>query len=149
MLILAYIVPIAVVAWMLARRRRSWLQPLAPGIQELIRFGLLMLALLGVAGGAWGIGLRLVEEGEEGANAWLALVLFAALALGAALYASGVVVWRGPLALRLRRVGWILVVVALAVPSTLTLALPVAALLVVGLEYVPRHDSPAPFAASA
>lgn len=83
------------------------------------------------------IGLLLL--GNDGAttpgNISLLLLVF-----GGVLYAWGLVRWRTPDGLGSRRVGWTLVVAALAVPSTLTLLLPVASLLVLTLRPVgERH----------
>jgi hypothetical protein len=47
--------------------------------------------------------------------------------------------WRGGQALGLRILGWVLLVTALVIPSTLTLGLPVVALLVVPLASIPEQ----------
>jgi hypothetical protein len=59
-------------------------------------------------------------------------------------YAVGVALWRGQTAFALRLAGWTLMVLCLAVPSTLTLALPVVALLCLSLVRIPAAPSPRP-----
>jgi hypothetical protein len=61
----------------------------------------------------------------------------AAVSLGGAAYAAGLLAWRGGQALGLRILGWVLMVMALVIPSTLTLGLPLVALLVVALPPIP------------
>jgi chemotaxis signal transduction protein len=70
------------------------------------------------------------------ADSPLASAMGGTLIAGAALYIAGVILWRGRTAYVVRFVGWLLVTAPLAVPSTLTLALPLAALLVVSLTEV-------------
>lgn len=58
------------------------------------------------------------------------------LVLGAVAYTVGIALWIGRLAYACRLTGWIAIVTALSVPSTLTLAMPLAALLVVTVSRV-------------
>jgi hypothetical protein len=51
-------------------------------------------------------------------------------------YAAGLLAWRGGQALGLRILGWILMVTAFAIPSTLTLGLPLVALLALALASI-------------
>lgn len=60
------------------------------------------------------------------------------LAFGGIVYASGLVRWRAPAGFLLRRAGWFLVVAALAFPTTLTLLMPLASLLVLTLRSTPE-----------
>lgn len=70
------------------------------------------------------------------------ITLGAILSGGSVLYVVGAAVWRGYAAYRLRVVGWCLIVGVLSVPSTLTLALPVAALMAAVLVEVPVAGRP-------
>ena len=63
----------------------------------------------------------------------------AAVSLGSVVYAAGLLAWRGGRALGLRVVGWVLMVAALAIPSTLTLGLPLVALLALTLAPIPQQ----------
>ena len=65
------------------------------------------------------------------------LALGALLIGGSFLYVVGAALWRGYAAYGLRVVGWCLVAAVLSVPSTLTLALPVVALMAAVLVEVP------------
>jgi hypothetical protein len=55
------------------------------------------------------------------------------------MYAAGLLTWRGGQALGLRVLGWVMMVAALAIPSTLTLGLPLVALLALTLAPVPEQ----------
>jgi hypothetical protein len=57
--------------------------------------------------------------------------------VGALLYAVGLGLWLDRTALGLRLSGWMLMAAALVVPSTLTLALPVVAAMVVTVANIP------------
>jgi hypothetical protein len=97
------------------------------------RYERLARALGAIAGIAFAyLGLRLF--GGDGAT-MISNVLSLLLVFGGVLYALGLLPWRMSLGLVSRRVGWLLVVAALIVPSTLTLlALPVASLLLLTLR---------------
>lgn len=62
------------------------------------------------------------------------------LAFGGIVYALGLVRWRAPAGFALRQSGWLLVVAALAVPTTLTLLMPLACLLVLTVRSTPEPD---------
>jgi hypothetical protein len=64
----------------------------------------------------------------------LGLIVLLMLLLGSILSLCGFVLWHERTGFALRLAGWLLVVVALAVPSTLTLLLPLAALLAITLH---------------
>lgn len=66
------------------------------------------------------------------------LVVLFSLFLGSLLYLCGLALWQERSGFALRLTGWILVVSALAVPSTLTLLLPVACLLALALSSAPE-----------
>jgi hypothetical protein len=59
--------------------------------------------------------------------------LWASVIVGSALYSAGAASWTGDRAFWLRGIGWILMAVAFVVPSTLTLGLPLVALLAFAL----------------
>lgn len=100
------------------------------------RFELVARVLGAVAGvGFASIGLLLLGNEEATVMGTTSLLL---LAFGGLVYASGLVPWRTPAGLAVRRAGWFLVVAALALPSTLTLLMPVASLLVLTLRSVPE-----------
>jgi len=63
----------------------------------------------------------------------------AAVSLGGVVYAAGLLAWRGGQALDLRILGWVLMVTALVIPSTLTLGLPLVALLALALAPIPEQ----------
>lgn len=93
--------------------------------------------VLGVVAGIGFASIGLLLLGNEGATT-LGNIALLLLVFGGVLYAWGLVRWRTSDGLVSRRVGWILVVAALAVPSTLTLLMPVASLLVLTLRPVVR-----------
>jgi hypothetical protein len=96
-----------------------------------------MVVTLAVAGlGVMLIAVQAPEE-QSGIYRWSGYAVGAALLGGALLYAAGVYRWYGRTAFALRLWGWVLVTAALAVPSTLTLALPLAAAMVVTVATVP------------
>jgi hypothetical protein len=61
------------------------------------------------------------------------------VSLGGVAYAAGLLAWRGGQALGLRILGWVVMVTALAIPSTPTLGLPLVALLVFALAPIPEQ----------
>lgn len=91
------------------------------------------------------IGVLLLVAVEETTS--MSLVLPLMLVAGGLAYAWGIVRWRAAGGTLVRWAGWILLVGALIVPSTLTLLLPVACLLVTQLrepEAAQRFGSTAP-----
>jgi hypothetical protein len=136
MLDLAYLVLLGAVAWAVVQRRRPWVRRLSgPGRRRLR----LVMMLLTVAVAGLGILLIAVQAPEEqsGIYRWSGYAVGATLVVGALLYAVGLYRWHGRAAFALRLSGWLLVTAALAVPSTLTLALPLAAAMVVTVAAVP------------
>jgi hypothetical protein len=102
------------------------------------------LALGAVAVG--GVGMLLLasaatEPGHAADGRWEAYLLLAALVIGAAAFAGGVIAHGQQAAEWLRIGGWSLMVMPLLVPSTLTLALPVVAVLAIGIR---ATEAPAP-----
>lgn len=84
-----------------------------------------ILAILGGLGFA-ALGAGLLDQGDRtGPGRALATMLI----VGGITYDWGVVRWQARGGLAVRRAGWLLVVAVLAVPTTLTLLLPIACLL--------------------
>jgi hypothetical protein len=143
-LLVAYAVLAGVLVWSLGRRRGPWILELREPARQRVRLAAAVLdtgaAALGIAVG----GLQLADDGQPHLLGWTIAV---ALTLGSILYATGLLTWRGGQALGLRTLGWLLMVAALAIPSTLTLALPLVAPLALTLAHVrePRlaGDEPA------
>jgi hypothetical protein len=131
------------VLWLGAHRGHPWLGQRAEWQQQLVRVAVLALACACVAAGVAGYA-DAREEGHTFGGDRLSLLLWLVLAAGGAVYAAGTVLWRGVPALRLRQAGWGLIVAALAFPSTLTLVLPAALLLLVTLQAIPRRHGPLP-----
>ena len=67
----------------------------------------------------------------------LGLVALLMLLSGSILYLCGLALWHERAGFALRLIGWILAVAALAIPSTLTLLLPVACVLALTLRSAP------------
>ncbi len=87
-------------------------------------------AALGAAAAAVALTLLL----RNGSATALGRAILLVLALGGANYAAGVLVWHGAPAHRLRVGGWAAMMCALLVPTSLSLALPVVALLALTLR---------------
>lgn len=142
MILVAYLSLIAAVVWITyqAGRPRSqrWLlnQPTSTqrGLlgMSLAGASLIFLIALSVPG--------LVSVSSAGVG------LLALLALGALAYAAGVILWQGSLAFALRLGGWLLMAFPLVVPTTLTLTLPIVALLSVTLLPIDVGEQKAPAA---
>lgn len=73
---------------------------------------------------------------ESWETAQLAYLLFSGLTLGGIIYSIGTVMWAGRRALVLRAFGWTVMAVPIFVPSTLSLLLPVVAVLFVTLRHI-------------
>lgn len=93
--------------------------------------------VLGVVAGIGFTSIGLLLLGNEGATT-LGNIALLLLVFGGVVYAWGLVRWRTPDGLLSRRVGWVLLVAALSVPSTLTLLMPLASLLVLTLRSTPE-----------
>jgi hypothetical protein len=138
MLLLAYLLFCGGVLWVLTRREHTWLGQRPEWQQQSVRAVAVALACVCVAAGVAGYA-DAREEGHTLDEDWLGLLIWLVLAAGGAVFAAGTILWRGVLAVRLRRAGWLTIVASLAVPSTLTLLLPVALLPLVALEEIPRR----------
>jgi hypothetical protein len=125
MILFAYAcLAIAVTAYL-----RGSIYPIPQRLESLAR-------VLGVVAGAAFALIGFLLLGNDGATI-VGTTLLLLLALGGIVYASGLVRWRASDGFVLRRTGWFLVVAALAFPSTLTLLMPLASLLVLTLRSTP------------
>jgi hypothetical protein len=127
---IAYLSFVAAVMW-LTSERSTWLTRQSTGIELVTRCAAAAAALsLSVAGAA------LVAFGDvEAARA----VIGGTLLLGGLTFTAGLLAWGRQPGLQARTAGWILLCAPLLIPSTLSLALPLVALLVVA---VPGTSSP-------
>jgi hypothetical protein len=133
-LLLAYAFLVGVIAWTLRRRGGPWILRLSEPGQQRVRLAAGMLA---TAVGAIGIAVLGLQVGDHAHV--LGWTIGGAVSLGSIMYAAGLLVWRGPQALGLRVLGWVLMVAALVIPSTLTLGLPLVALLALTLALIPEQ----------
>jgi hypothetical protein len=83
-------------------------------------------------------GLSLAAGGEH--HTTVSSLLFGSLIGGSAVYTVGALMWHGPSAFWWRVAGWCGLVVALAIPTMLTLALPLVGLLAFTLA-LPRDPA--------
>lgn len=118
---LGYLSFAAAVVW-LASGRRAGPWHMNRGSDRLARLLVSSLCACFAAGGA-----ALVASERN----HLALVAGSSLILGAVIYVAGLLLWRGGRAYELRAAGWLLLCAPLLIPSTLTLVLPAAGLLVI------------------
>ena len=144
MLLVAYAFLAGVIAWTLGRRGGPWILRLGEPGQQRVRLAAGMLDAAVAAIGFAVLGLQLGDDDHGHPLGW---TIGAAVSLGSIVYAAGLLAWRGGRALGLRVLGWVLMVAALVIPSTLTLGLPLVALLVLTLGPIPQqkvaHSGPA------
>ena len=95
--------------------------------------------MLATAVSAMGIAVLGLQLGGDDHTHMLGWTIGVAVSLGGAVYAAGLLAWRGGQALGLRILGWVLMVMALMIPTTLTLGLPLVALLAVALAPIPEQ----------
>jgi hypothetical protein len=124
-----------VIAWTLGRRGGPWVLRLIEPGQQRVR---LTAGMLDTAVGALGIAVLGLQLGSDHALV-LGWTIGAAVSLGSIVYATGLLAWRGGQALGLRVLGWVLMVAAFAIPSTLTLGLPLVAFLALTLAPIPQQ----------
>jgi hypothetical protein len=134
--LLAYAFLAGVIVWAFGRRGGPWILRLGEPVQQRVR---LAAALLVTAVSAMGIAVLGLQLGGDDNAHVLGWTIGAAVSLGAAVYAAGLLAWQGGQALGLRILGWVLMVTALMIPSTLTLGLPLVALLAVALAPIPEQ----------
>ena len=130
MVLLAYAFLAGAIAWALGRRGGPWILRLGEVGRQRVR---LCAGMLDTAVAAIGIAVLGLQFGGDDHALVLGWTIGAAVTVGSVVYAGGLLAWRGGRALGLRVVGWVLVVAASAIPSTLTLGLPLVALLALTL----------------
>lgn len=136
MLLLTYASLVGVIAWVFGRRGGPWILRLSEPGQQRVRLAAGMLDTAVIALGIAVLGLQLGGDDYAHVLGW---TIGAAVSLGGVVYAAGLLAWRGGQALGLRILGWVLMVTALAIPSTLTLGLPLVALLALALAPIPEQ----------
>jgi hypothetical protein len=143
MLDIAYLVFLIALVWAVIRRRRPWIGRVSGAGQQGLRLTALVLA---IAIGSLGcLVIAIQPAGQHGIYRWLGYAVGSIMLVGALLYAIGLAVWLDRSAFALRLSGWMLMAAALVVPSTLTLALPVVAAMVVTLANLPSGQGPQRF----
>jgi hypothetical protein len=143
MIDVAYLLFFIALVWAVIRRRRPWIGRVSGAGQQGLRLSAMVLA---IAIGSLGMLVIAIQPpGQHGIYRWLGYAVGSTMLVGALLYAIGVGVWLDRPAFALRLSGWILMAAALVVPSTLTLALPVVAALVVTLANLPSGQGPQRF----
>jgi hypothetical protein len=133
-LLLAYAVLAGMLAWALGRRGGPWVLQLSEPGQQRVRLAAGMLTTSVGAVGIAVLGLQLGDHAHV-----LGWVIGGAVSLGSIVYAAGLLAWQGGRALGLRVLGWILMVAAFMFPTTLTLGLPMVALLALTLAPIPEQ----------
>jgi hypothetical protein len=114
-----YALLVGAMGWV-ATRGRSWrIEP------KSLEISLRALAVV-LAAGFLALGMILLARQSPSA---LGAVMLVALTLGALVFLCGIGVWRGRTAQLCRAAGWGVMAAALAVPSTLSLALPLLVVL--------------------
>lgn len=136
MLLLAYACLAGVIVWVFGRRGEPWVLRLGEPGQQRVR---LAAGVLDSAAGAVGLAVLGLQLGGADHAQVLGWAIGGAVSLGSILYAAGLLAWRGGQALGLRILGWVLMVAALVIPSTLTLGLPLVALLAPTLAPIPQQ----------
>jgi hypothetical protein len=132
--LVAYALLAGMLAWVLGRRSGPWILRLREPDQQRVR---LAAGLLDTALGAAGLAVLGLQLGDHGHM--LGWAIGAAMSLGGVLYAAGLVVWRGGRALGLRVCGWVLMVAAALIPSSLTVGAALLALLALTLAPIPEQ----------
>jgi hypothetical protein len=140
MIDVAYLVFLIALVWAVIRRRRPWIRRVGGAGQQALRLTTLALA---IAIGALGcLVVAIQPPGQQGIYRWLGYAAGSTLLAGALLCSIGLCIWLDRPAFALRLSGWMLMAAALVVPSTLTLALPVVAAMVVTLANIPSGEGP-------
>jgi hypothetical protein len=140
MLDVAYLVFLIALVWAVIRRRRPWIGRISGPGRHVLRLTAVVLA---IAIGSLGCLVIAVQPpGQHGIYRWSGYAVGSTMVVGALLYAIGLGIWLDRPALALRLSGWTLMAAALLVPSTLTLALPVVAAMVVTLANIPSGQEP-------
>lgn len=138
MLLFAYGFLVGLTAWTFGRRGGPRILRLREPGQQRVRLAVGMLATAVGALGIAVLGLQLGGDDHAHALGW---TVGAVVSLGGLVYVAGLLAWRGGQALGLRILGWVLMVTALVIPSTLTLGLPLVALLALALASIPEQTA--------
>jgi hypothetical protein len=121
-ILLCYLAFVGAVFWLRSERYLPWRSNLGENVARVVAGGLAAcFAILGFA-------LSLRAGGEA-----IAAVLEVLLIIGATMYLLGLLLWRREFGNDLRAAGWLFLCGPLLFPSTLTLTLPLAALLVIAV----------------
>ena len=135
MIDIAYLVLLIAIVWAIIRRRRPWIRTVSAAGQQLLR--LTAMALVLAVGSLGALVIAIQPPGQHGIYRGLGYAIGSTMLAGALLYALGLCLWRDRTAFALRLSGWVLMAAALVVPSTLTLALPVVAAMLVTVATIP------------
>jgi hypothetical protein len=131
----AYLVLLIAIVWAVIRRRRPWIRRVRHAGQQRLRLTAMVLAI--TVGSLGGLVIAIQPPGQHGIYRWSGYAVGSTMLAGALLYAIGLGVWLDRTAFALRLSGWVLMAAALVVPSTLTLALPVVAAMLVTVANLP------------
>jgi hypothetical protein len=135
MIDVAYLVFLIALVWAVIGRRRPWISRVRGAGQQGLRLTAMVLA---IAIGSLGcLVIAIQPPGQHGIYRWSGYAVGSTMLVGALLSAIGLGVWLDRTAFVLRLSGWMLMAAALVVPSTLTLALPVAAAMIVTVANIP------------
>ena len=135
MIDVAYLVFLIALVWAVIRRRRPWISRVSGAGQQGLRLTAMVLA---IAVGSLGcLVIAIQPPGQHCIYRWSGYAVGSTMLVGALLYAIGLVVWLDRSALALPLSGWMLMAAALVVPSTLTLALPIVAAMIVAVANIP------------
>jgi hypothetical protein len=140
MIDVAYLVFLIALVWAVIRRRRPWISRVSAAGQQGLRLTAMVLA---IAIGSLGMLVIAIQPpGQHGIYRWSGYAVSSTMLVGALLYAIGLGVWLDRPAFALRLSGWMLMAAALVYPSTLTLALPVVAAMIVTVANIPSGRGP-------
>ena len=137
MIDVAYLVFLIAIVWAVLRRRRPWIRQVSSPGRQAVRLTAMVLA---IAIGSLGCLIIAIQPpGQHGVYRWLGYGVGSTMLVGGLLYVIGLGVWIDRTAFALRLSGWMLMAAALVVPSTLTLALPVVAAMIVTVANIPSR----------
>ena len=136
--VLFLLYPVSIAALLVALSARG--QPLTGRETAALRIVLTAISGLLAIVGAVGFIDLVREPWHSLEDSPLAFAAFAGLAVGGVSYTVGAALWRGA-GFALRLSGWVLMVLVLALPSSLMLGLPLACTLAVGVQRVDRAQT--------
>lgn len=136
----AYLVLIVALTGALVGATGAAFRSLRPVTQQLVRATTLLIALLfPLAAAAYFLYLAGMEDHAFSDDPF-AYLMFGFLGLGGLIYAAGTAMWGGRAAHLMRAAGWVLIVIPMMIPSTLTLALVLGGPLVVTVTRIPTAE---------